>query len=47
MRMRLGEAASFVERTTCPVLQKPFELRMLDEVIAVVNGGAPAERVIA
>ncbi|MDB4892276.1 MAG: sensor protein [Gemmatimonadetes bacterium] len=41
-----GEAASFVQRTTCPVLQKPFELRMLDSIIAKVTQGAPAERVI-
>ncbi|MEO8335957.1 MAG: PAS domain S-box protein [bacterium] len=41
-----SEAASFVQRTTCPVLQKPFELRMLDTIIARVAKGAPAERVI-
>ncbi len=41
-----GEAASFVQRTTCPVLQKPFELRMLDSIIAKVTEGAQAERVI-
>jgi two-component system cell cycle sensor histidine kinase/response regulator CckA len=41
-----GEAASFVQRTTCPVLQKPFELRMLDSIIASVAQGTPAERVI-
>jgi DNA-binding NtrC family response regulator len=41
-----GEAASFVQRTTCPVLQKPFELRMLDSIIASVTQGIPAERVI-
>jgi CheY-like chemotaxis protein/anti-sigma regulatory factor (Ser/Thr protein kinase) len=41
-----GEAASFVQRTTCPILQKPFELRMLDSIIARVTQGAPAERVI-
>ncbi|MES2178409.1 MAG: ATP-binding protein [Gemmatimonadota bacterium] len=28
-----AEAASFVLRTSCPVLQKPFELRMLDEIL--------------
>lgn len=28
------EAARFVQRTTCHVLQKPFELRMLDEILA-------------
>ncbi len=26
-------AASFLDRTTCMVLQKPFELRALDEII--------------
>ena len=41
-----GEASSFVQRTHCPVLQKPFELRMLDDVIAGVVEGADAERVI-
>jgi len=41
-----GEAASFVQRTKCPVLQKPFELRMLDSIIARVTQGTPAERVI-
>ena len=41
------EAASFVERTSCPVLQKPFELRMLDEVIARVREGEDEERVVA
>lgn len=41
-----SEAASFVQRTACPVLQKPFELRMLDTIIAGVAHGAPAERVI-
>ena len=41
-----GEAASFVQRTTCPVLQKPFELRMLDSIIASVTRNAPAERMI-
>ncbi|MEO5815135.1 MAG: PAS domain S-box protein [Gemmatimonadaceae bacterium] len=41
-----SEAASFVQRTTCPVLQKPFELRMLDTIIASVAQGAPAERMI-
>ncbi|MEP6732647.1 MAG: PAS domain S-box protein [bacterium] len=41
-----AEAASFVQRTTCPVLQKPFELHMLDSIIAGVVDGAGAERVI-
>jgi DNA-binding NtrC family response regulator len=35
------EAAGFVQRTTCPVLQKPFELRMLDELVARLAEGAP------
>ena len=41
------EAATFVQRTLCPVLQKPFELRMLDELVAGVVDGAVAERMIA
>ena len=41
------EAASFVQRTLCPVLQKPFELRMLDEVVARVGEGVDAERVVS
>ena len=41
------EAASFVQRTLCPVLQKPFELRMLDDIVAHVVEGADAERVVA
>ena len=41
------EAASFVQRTRCPVLQKPFELRMLDDIIARVVEGADAGRVVA
>ena len=41
------EAASFVQRTRCPVLQKPFELRMLDDIVAEVVDGADAERVVA
>ena len=41
-----AEAASFVHRTLCPVLQKPFELRMLDEIIARVQAGVAAERVV-
>ena len=42
-----SEAASFVQRTRCPVLQKPFELRMLDDIIARVVEGADAGRVVA
>lgn len=38
------EAASFVQRTDRPVLQKPFELRMLDEIVASVVQGAAAPR---
>jgi PAS domain S-box-containing protein len=34
------EAASFVQRTACPVLQKPFELRMLDELVTRLADGA-------
>jgi two-component system NtrC family sensor kinase len=34
------EAASFVQRTACPVLQKPFELRMLDELVTRLAEGA-------
>ena len=41
------EAASFVRRTACPVLQKPFELHMLDAVIAGVSQGGDAERVVS
>jgi PAS domain S-box-containing protein len=41
-----AEAASFVQRTSCPVLQKPFELQMLDEIVAVVANGAIAERAL-
>jgi DNA-binding NtrC family response regulator len=41
-----GDAASFVQRTACPVLQKPFELRMLDEVIARLDDEAAAEAVV-
>ena len=38
------ESASFVQRTNCPVLQKPFELRMLDALIARLSeGGAPSQ----
>ena len=42
-----AEAASFVQRTRCPVLQKPFELRMLDEIIARVGEGVEAARVVS
>jgi PAS domain S-box len=35
------EAASFVQRTACPVLQKPFELRALDELLGRIAKGAP------
>lgn len=41
-----AEAANFVQRTSCPVLQKPFELRMLDEIIAIVTDGATGGRVV-
>jgi FixJ family two-component response regulator len=34
------EAASFVQRTACPVLHKPFELRMLDELVTRLSEGA-------
>jgi PAS domain S-box-containing protein len=40
------DAASFVQRTACPVLQKPFELRMLDEVIARLDDGATVESAV-
>lgn len=39
-------AASFVQRTSCAVLQKPFELRMLDDIIAVMSGGGVAKRMV-
>ena len=42
-----AEAASFVQRTQCPVLQKPFELRMLDEIIARIGDGRETERVVS
>ena len=41
------EAASFVQRTACPVLQKPFELHMLDAIIAGVSRGEDAGRVVS
>jgi CheY-like chemotaxis protein len=41
------DAASFLQRTACPVLQKPFELRMLDETIATLHDGASAEPVVS
>ncbi|MDB4887049.1 MAG: sensor protein, partial [Gemmatimonadetes bacterium] len=31
------EAASFVQRTSCPVLQKPFELAELDDLITLLT----------
>ncbi|MEP6990920.1 MAG: PAS domain S-box protein [bacterium] len=40
------EAAAFVRRTHCQVLQKPFELRMLDAAIVAVDTGVDAQRVI-
>lgn len=42
-----AEAASFVQRTACPVLQKPFELQMLDAIIAGVSQGGDVERVVS
>ncbi|HKO14695.1 MAG TPA: ATP-binding protein [Gemmatimonadaceae bacterium] len=36
------EAAEFVQRTSCTVLQKPFELRMLDDVVTRMQHGAVA-----
>ncbi len=33
------EAAAFVARTTCPVLQKPFELAALAQVVDQVRAG--------
>ena len=41
-----ADAASFVQRTSCPVLQKPFELRMLDSIIASVMDAGSPERMI-
>ncbi len=41
------DAASFLQRTRCAVLQKPFELRMLDDTIARLRGGAEAEPVVS
>lgn len=40
------DTASFVQRTACPVLQKPFELRVLDQIVAAVVEGTAMERVI-
>ncbi|MEO7454838.1 MAG: PAS domain S-box protein [Gemmatimonadaceae bacterium] len=40
------EAASFVQRTHCPVLQKPFELRQLDEILTELTEGTTAERAV-
>ncbi|MDB4915589.1 MAG: sensor protein [Gemmatimonadetes bacterium] len=42
-----AEAASFVQRTACPVLQKPFELQALDTIIATVLNGTVAQRALA
>ncbi len=42
-----AEAASFVQRTTCPVLQKPFELRTLDDLLARVVDGGAMPRIVA
>jgi two-component system NtrC family sensor kinase len=42
-----GEAAAFVQRTACAVLQKPFELRTLDAQIERVGEGARRERVVS
>ena len=36
------EAANFVRRTICPVLQKPFELRTLDDMVGRLIEGAGA-----
>lgn len=41
-----AEAASFVQRTRCPVLQKPFELRMLDDIVAGMTEGNAPPRVV-
>jgi CheY-like chemotaxis protein len=41
-----SEAASFVQRTACPVLQKPFELRALDDIVSGVLEGVEVRRVI-
>lgn len=38
-----GEAASFVARTRCPVLLKPFELAMLAETIARMQAASSRE----
>ena len=36
------DAASFVQRTRCPVLKKPFELRTLDEIVErLLEGTVP------
>lgn len=42
-----AEGARFVQRTHCPVLQKPFELRKLDEIVARIGEGGEAERVVS
>lgn len=41
------DAALFVQRTRCPVLQKPFELRMLDQILQEMTARDVPERVIA
>lgn len=41
-----ADAASFVRRTSCPVLQKPFELRVLDDIIQGYADGISAEHTI-
>ena len=41
-----SDAASFVQHTSPAVLQKPFELRMLDDIIAALASGAATERTV-
>jgi DNA-binding NtrC family response regulator len=36
------EAADFVQRTKCTVLQKPFELRALDALVSRIREMTPA-----
>ena len=40
------EAAVFVQRTSCHVLQKPFELKTLDELVGQILAATAAERVV-
>ena len=40
------EAAVFVQRTSCHVLQKPFELKTLDEIVGRILAATAAERVV-